>query len=243
MSSYNTFALFYDSLTENVDYKVRSKYISDFFCKYNKTNCTVLDLACGTGSISKYLSEYGYRVVGIDLSEDMLTVADSKNIKNAQFLKADMTDFVLTETVDCCVCSIDAINHLTVYSDVCKCFDNVYNSLNDDGIFVFDVNTIYKHREILCDNTFVFDEEDFFLSWDNHYIDHDIIDIYLDFFVFNGKNYDRFSEHFKERAYSIKELTEALTYKNFEILGIYDELTLDSPREDSERIYFVCKRK
>lgn len=243
MSSYNTFALFYDSLTENVDYKVRSKYISDFFYKYNKSNCRVLDLACGTGSISKYLSELGFSIIGIDLSEDMLTIANSKNIENAQFIKADMTDFVLVQKVDCCVCSLDAINHLTVFADVCKCFENVYNSLNEDGIFVFDVNTIYKHREVLCDNTFIFDEENFFLSWDNNYIDNDIIDIYLDFFVFNGKNYDRFSENFKERAYSIKDITEALTYKNFEILGIYDELTLNSPREDSERIYFVCKRK
>lgn len=243
MSSYNTFALFYDSLTENVDYKVRSKYISDFFCKYNKTNCSVLDLACGTGSISKFLSEYGYQVIGMDLSEDMLTVAAGKNIKNARFLKADMTDFRLAQKTECCVCSLDAINHLTDYFDVCRCFENVSNSLNKGGIFVFDVNTIYKHREILCDNTFVFDEEDFFLSWDNHYTDNDIVEIFLDFFVFNGKNYDRFSENFKERAYSIEELTQALTDNSFEILGIYDELTLDCPKEDSERIYFVCRRK
>lgn len=243
MSSYNTFALFYDSLTENVDYKVRSKYISDFFCEYGKTNCTVLDLACGTGSISKYLSDMGYSVIGLDLSEDMLTVASSKNIKNAQFIKADMTDFTLADKVDCCVCSLDAINHLTKLSDVSKCFENVYNSLNDGGIFVFDVNTIYKHREVLCDNTFVFDEENFFLSWDNNYLDNDIVDIFLDFFVFNGKSYDRFSENFKERAYSIEDIKTALENNKFEILGIYDELTLNEPRNDSERIYFVCKGK
>ena len=242
MSNYNTLAQFYDALTENVDYKVRSEYISDFFSRYCINAHSVLDLACGTGSVSKHLSDKGYNVTGLDLSEDMLSVAASKEIQNSVFVHGDMTDFTLPYSVDCCVCSLDAINHLIDFNDVIKCFQCVFNSLNIGGVFVFDVNTQYKHRHILFNNTFVFDEDDFFLSWDNNYTQNDIVEIYLDFFVFNGQNYDRFSEVIKERAYSIKSLTESLEYVGFEVVGLYDELTENSPREDSERVYFVCRK-
>ena len=219
--SYNTFAKFYDKLTENVEYKKRADYISSFFRRYADKCDTVLDLACGTGSVSKYLSDLGYNVIGLDLSDEMLTVASSKQIKNAMFIKGDMTDFELPHKVDCCVCSLDSINHLKDIVEVKKCFDCVYNSLNDGGVFVFD-------------------EEDFFLSWDNEYLGDNTVRILLDFFVYNGKNYDRFSEEFNEKAYSVNELKSVLN--NFNIIGIYDELNLDDIKDDSERIYFVLKK-
>ena len=219
--SYNTFAKFYDKLTENVEYKKRADYISSFFRRYADKCDTVLDLACGTGSVSKYLSDLGYNVIGLDLSDEMLTVASSKQIKNAMFIKGDMTDFELPHKVDCCVCSLDSINHLKDIVEVKKCFDCVYNSLNDGGGFVFD-------------------EEDFFLSWDNEYLGDNTVRILLDFFVYNGKNYDRFSEEFNEKAYSVNELKSVLN--NFNIIGIYDELNLDDIKDDSERIYFVLKK-
>ena len=142
--------------------------------------------------------------------------------------------------VDCCICSLDSINHLKDISEVRKCFDCVYNSLDNGGVFVFDVNTVYKHQCILADNTFVFDEEDFFLSWDNEYLGDNTVRILLDFFVFNGSSYDRYSEEFNEKAYTVEELKNILD--KFEIIGIYDEMTLEPPKSDSERIYFVCKK-
>ncbi len=241
MSSYQTFAQFYDRLTDNVDYKVRSDYISNFFSQYGKNAKSILDLACGTGSLSKLLSEKGYNVTGVDLSEEMLTVASDKCGPSVRFIKADMTDFSFSEQFDCCVCTLDSINHLDTIEKVGKCFDCVAQCIKIDGVFVFDVNTIYKHKYVLADNTFVFDEEDFFLSWDNESEEDNNVRILLDFFVYNGINYDRFSEEFTERAYTADELKGLLS--SFEIIGIYDELTFDSPKKDSERIYFVCKRK
>lgn len=239
MRSYKSFAEFYDCLTENVDYEVRSDYISNFFSEYGNGGKTVLDLACGTGSISGLLDDKGYAVTGLDLSDEMLVYAKSK-CPDVTFVKADMTNFSFKEGFDFCVSSLDSVNHLTELSDVKKCFKCVYDSLNDDGLFVFDVNTIYKHRQILADNAFVFDYEDFFLSWDNEYEEDNKVRILLDIFVFNGKNYDRFSEEFYERAYSIDELTGAL--EGFKIIGIYDELTENTPDNKSERIYFICKK-
>lgn len=241
MSSYNTFARFYDLLTENVDYKVRSDYISNFFSDYLPHGKKLLDLACGTGSFSKCFSDIGYNVTGVDLSDDMLAVADNKCGNQVRFFKADISNFSLGEKFDLCTCLLDSLNHLHSYDDLKKCFECVYDSLNENGIFIFDINTPYKHKAILGDNTFVFDEDDFFLSWDNEYLSDYKVRIVLDFFVFNGKNYDRFSEEFTEQAYDIELYKTAL--EGFEILGIYDDLTKNSPNDESQRIYFVCKRK
>ena len=240
MASYNIFAEFYDDLTQNVEYEKIAKYVSSFFRKYYPSGKTVLDLACGTGTLSKLLNEEGYNIIGIDLSDDMLCIASSKSVDNASFIKGDISSFALPQKVDYCVCSLDSINHLKSIEQVGECFNCVYNSLVDSGIFVFDVNTVYKHKNVLKDNTFVFDEENFFLSWDNEYLGENTVRILLDFFVFNGVNYDRFSEEFCEKAYEISELENKLN--KFKILGVYDELTLTEPKNDSERIYFVCKK-
>ncbi len=240
MASYNIFAEFYDDLTQNVEYEKIAKYVSSFFKKYYPSGKTVLDLACGTGTLSKLLNEEGYNIIGIDLSDDMLCIASSKSVDNASFIKGDISSFALPQKVDYCVCSLDSINHLKSIEQVGECFNCVYNSLVDGGIFVFDVNTVYKHKNVLNDNTFVFDEENFFLSWDNEYLGENTVRILLDFFVFNGVNYDRFSEEFCEKAYEISEIENKLN--KFKILGVYDELTLTEPKNDSERIYFVCKK-
>lgn len=241
MSSYNTFAEFYDALTENVEYEKRTDYLLHLYGSLSDKKRRALDLACGTGSVALNLSKKGFDVIGLDLSAEMLSVADSKAQGSVKFFCGDMTDFLFEEKFDLCVCCLDSINHLADLSDVEKCFNCVYNALNNDGVFIFDVNTVYKHNEILADNTFVFDEEDFFLSWDNELLENNVIRILLDFFVFNGKNYDRYSEEFFEKAYSIDEIKSVLY--NFDITAVYDDLCYGQPKEDSERLYFVCKRK
>lgn len=241
MNSYNYFADFYDILTENVDYKVRSDYISDFFSANGIENGSVLDLACGTGTMSKLLADKGYEVTGMDLSDEMLCIASNK-CSNVSLIKSDISNFNLPFDFDCCVCLLDSLNHLETEQQWESCFSSVAKALKLNGIFIFDINTVYKHREILKNNTFVFDEEDFFLCWDNEPLDDDKVKILLDVFVFNGKNYDRYSESFIERAFSIDNVKKMLR-DNFEILGIYDDLSLNAPHDKSERIYFVCKRK
>ncbi|MGN0458298.1 MAG: class I SAM-dependent DNA methyltransferase [Eubacterium sp.] len=245
MSNYQVFASFYDRLTDNVDYKVRSSYISDFFVTNNINDGVILDLACGTCSISVPFAKKGFRLIGIDASEEMLSQASNKLLRvsdSFSLIKTEMQDFKLAELVDGCICSLDSINHLTHIEDVKKTFENVLSSLKEGGIFVFDVNTVYKHNEILADNTFVFDEDDFFLSWDNELLDDDTVRIMLDFFVFNGESYDRFSEEFCEKAYPIEVLKKMLFDVGFSDVMIYDDLSLDKPKRNSERVYFVCKR-
>lgn len=245
MSSYCDFAGFYDELTENVEYEKRCEYIKSFFEKYNITGKTVLDLACGTCSVTLPLAKCGYKIVGVDLSEEMLEIASEKLFEcgcDFSLIKANMTDFALPERADAAVCSLDSINHLNSLGDVKNAFSCVYDSLKENSIFVFDVNTIYKHNEILGDNTFIFDEDDYYIVWDNEHIDDRNVRILIDMFIFNGSSYDRKSEEFTETAYEIDELKKMLYDVGFSSIEVYDELTENEPRSDSERLYFVCKK-
>ncbi len=237
MSSYKSFAAFYDSLTYNVNYEAACGYITSFLNKGE--GLKLLDLACGTGSMTKLMCDAGYDVTGVDLSEDMLLVASSKC--SASFIKADMRSFDFKERFDNCICCLDSINHLNSLEDWKSCFESVYKSLKTGGVFVFDVNTVYKHNSVLADRTFVFDEEDYYLVWDNEDEGDNKIRIMLDFFVFNGVNYDRFSEEFYESAFALDEIKSALS-PCFEVLGIYDNITQNPPENDSERVFFICKK-
>lgn len=111
-----------------------------------------------------------------------------------------------------------------------------------DGLFIFDVNTIYKHNNILSDHAFVFDEENYFLAWDNEGISDGEVRIFLDLFVKQGADYKRFSESFTEKAYSVKALTAALK-PYFSSIEVFDDLSRKSPQKTSERLYFVCRSK
>lgn len=242
MAAYNYFAQIYDDLTENVDYQARCDYIISLLNRHKINGGTLIDLACGTGSMGVLMVQNGFNVIGIDSSCDMLSMADRKSNGKVLYIHAEMQNFAFPEPADACMCNLDSINHLNDINEVKNTFKCVFNALKKDGIFVFDVNTVYKHQNILADNTFVFDEKDYFLSWDNELIDSETVRIILDIFVFNGKNYDRYSEDFFERAYKIPELEAALS-PYFDVLGIYDDLTLNKPKTNSERLYFVCRRK
>lgn len=245
MSSYEYLSSVYDELCENVDYDVRSDYISDIFCDNSMFSGTVLDLACGTASMSERLMKKGYGIIGIDLSEQMLEIASQKLSQisdNFSLFKSSMQDFELDTKADACICCLDSINHLNSLNAVQNAFNCVYNSLNNGGIFVFDVNTVYKHQYVLSGNTFVFDEEEYYLVWDNEQVDDNTVRILIDLFKFNGQSYDRYSEEFCETAYSIDELKKALEISGFYDIKVYDELTYNAPEKSSERLFFVCKK-
>ncbi len=241
MNSYNIFARFYDYLNQNVDYDAGSSFISGIFKDNNVKS--VVDLACGTGIMREKLINEGFEVIGIDASCDMLSQAQQRLTDYSgkfSLLNAKMQDFELEEHVDGFICCLDSINHLTEQEDVLKTFKNVYNSLNDGGIFIFDVNTVYKHQTALNNRAYVYDEEDFFLSWDNELLEDNIVRIMLDFFVYNGESYDRYSEEFNERAYSKEALCDMLKSAGFNSINIYGGFDFSEPKIDSERIFFVC---
>ena len=165
MSGYRYFSQFYDNLTFNVDYKKRADYIQSVLSLYDHDWGLTLDLACGTGSLTLELKRRGVDVFGIDGSAEMLSVAmDKAYDEDLQilFLCQQMEQLDLYGTIDTCVCTLDSLNHITDPEQLQKVFDRVALFMNPDGTFVFDVNTVYKHQQILSNNTFVYDTDSVF---------------------------------------------------------------------------------
>lgn len=245
-AGYNSFSEYYDSLMQNVGYEERCRYILDVFERLDHDMGLSLDLACGTGSLTVELKKAGVDVYGVDASYDMLSYAREKAAENnldILFLCQKMQSIDLYGTIDTCVCTLDSINHLVDISDVQKTFDRVSLFMNKGGYFLFDANTVYKHTEILADNTFVYDTEDVFCVWQNSLRENNIVDIELDFFEREGKVYYRSSERFSERAYSDDELSSMLQRAGFEVVARYGDMTFEAPTVDEQRVIYIARKK
>ena len=156
--SYTSFASVYDELTLNVDYKRRAEYIMSILADFDIKDGLLLDLACGTGSLSLEFSKNGFEVIGTDASPDMLMEAQNKAAmegENILFLCQRMEETDLYGTVRAIVCSLDSINHLPSVNELNKTFNTLKNFIDDGGIMVFDVNTVYKHQQILFGGSYV----------------------------------------------------------------------------------------
>ena len=154
-----------------------------------------------------------------------------------------MEQLDLYGTIDTCVCTLDSLNHITDPEQLQKVFDRVALFMNPDGTFVFDVNTVYKHQQILSNNTFVYDTDSVFCVWQNSLKENNIVNIELDLFEREGESYFRSSEHFSERAYEIDDLSRMLTKAGFEDIKVFHDMTTQPLRDDSDRAVFVARIK
>lgn len=244
MKSYGSFAKFYDGLMKDADYERRCEYLLQLLKRHNHEAGITLDLACGTGSLTRLFAEKGIDVYGVDSSEDMLSEAMQRAYEkglNILYLKQKMQSLDLYGTINTCICTLDSINHLTDIDDVKKTFDRVGLFMDDDGLFVFDVNTLYKHRKILCDNTFVFENDEVFCVWQNSLEENDSVNITLDFFEEEDGVYYRSAENFSERAYSDSQIRELLSNAGFSVEAVYGDLSFDPPEETEQRVIYVAR--
>lgn len=247
MSGYSDFASVYDVLTANVDYPHRAAYYDRQIASFGGKKGILLDLACGTGSMSFEFARLGYDVIGIDSSEEMLSVAMDKKIESGSdsviFLCQRMQELDLYGTVDVTICALDSLNHLTELKDLQETFRRVSLFTNPGGLFLFDVNTLHKHREILANSTFFYDEPGAACVWQNTFIEPDTVQIDLDFFI-EAKNglYRRAGEQFQERAYEEAALRSILKKVGFSVLAVYDEDSESPPREASERVIYIAQK-
>ena len=247
MSGYRDFSRFYDNLTFNVDYAKRADYIQSVLSLYDHDWGLTLDLACGTGTLTTLLKQRGVDVFGVDASQEMLSEAMDKAYDagvSILYLCQSMEQLDLYGTIDTCVCTLDSLNHITEKAKLQEAFDRVGLFMNPGGMFVFDVNTVYKHRHILADNTFVYDTDKVFCVWQNSLKENNIVSIELDLFEREGESgelYSRTAERFKERAYEIDELKKMLRHAGFETLAVYQDMTTDPLREDSDRAVFIAR--
>lgn len=241
---YHIFSQFYDNLTFNVDYKKRADYLQSVLSLCGHPWGLTLDLACGTGSLTLELKRRGVDVYGIDGSYDMLGIAKDKAYDEeleVLFLCQKMEDLDLFGTIDTCVCTLDSLNHITDKEKLQRVFDRVALFMNPDGLFVFDVNTVYKHRHILDNNTFVYDTDSVYCVWQNSLKENNIVNIELDMFEREGERYRRYSEHFRERAYEIGELEEMLRKADFEIVGVFNDMTTEPLSDTADRAVFAAR--
>ncbi len=246
--SYQDFAAVYDRLTANVDDEVRGNYYHNLLLQQGKSEGILLDLACGTGRLSEWFSKKGYDVIGIDGSAEMLNEAMARKMETGSdvvYLCQQMEELNLFGTVDIVLCALDSFNHITDPDTLAAVFERISLFLNPDACVVFDVNTVYKHKQVLGDQTFVYDLEEVYCVWQNHLLDDTLVEITLDFFLYDKEDdcYDRMSEQFCERAYDHACLTEMVEAAGFTIKGYYEELTTTPPTDKTERVVYLLRNQ
>lgn len=242
MNSYMQFACIYDRLMrEDIDYEKWADYIESIFEKYGADVKSIYDLACGTGNITAALAARGYDMTGIDISEDMLSVASSKNC-GAIFACQNIADLQVPRKADAATCMIDGVNYIISPKSLYSAFCRIREAVNDGGVFIFDISTRYKLETVIGENTFVHSDEDIFYVWQNHYIKRrELSDMFLTFFVKEKSGYRRFEERHLQRAYTEEEIRFLLNKAGFKNTESFRELTFEQPSKDTQRIVFVCK--
>ena len=239
---YQAFASVYDLFMSDVPYREWAARIDEILS--HRGNGLVLDLSCGTGSLTRELSALGYELIGLDSSEDMLMAARAKN-PGVLFIQQELTSFELYGTVDAVVSTCDSLNYLLKPQELEKVLKLIRNYLNPGGLFIFDMNTAYKYSGILGDETFsdTYDEAAFICE--NHFdLKTKVHSYYTTFFISDGQGkFDRFEECHNQYAYSVAEVNNMLTKHGFEVSGMYDGYSTNALTADSERVLFVCRKQ
>ena len=245
--SYSDFALFYDSLQSDVDYSKRTDYLIEIFKKYNRLPTLLLDVACGTGGFTLQFIKRGIDVIGVDPSPEMLNAAreklESEGI-NALLLCQTAEDIDLYGTVDGAICCLDSLNHIVNKDEFKRSLKRISLFLEPKSLFIFDLNTEYKHKNILSGNTFVHENDEVFCVWRNSECDSNgVVDISLDFFKNNNDgSYERMYEDFSERAYDSKFIEECITQAGLELVEVFGDMSDSSPQDDEHRVVYVTRK-
>ena len=246
MGAYEALAVSYDRLTNDVDYEATVAFYEEILKLEGLKPRTAVDLACGTGSVTAILAEQGLDVIGVDLSPEMLTEADHKAMEegvSVRFACQDMTELELGEEVDCILSLCDSMNYLTEEGQLEDTFKSIAQHMKKESLFLFDMNTEYKFKEVLGQNVFGSAEEHAAYIWENDYDEEEKInEYYVSFFIENEDGlYERIEEFHYERAYSMEEIEEGLRAAGMELVEVMDGYSFDAPHEESERLLFAAR--
>ena len=247
MEAYSGFAKVYDLFMDNIPYEEWTDYVKELLAEEGIREGIVLDLGCGTGSVTELLAKAGFDMIGIDNAEEMLEIAMEKREESGLdilYLLQDMREFELYGTVKAVVSICDSMNYILEDEDLLDVFKLVHNYLDNEGIFIFDMNTVYKYENILADHTFAEDREESSFIWDNFYDEEEEINEYdLSLFIREEDGrYRKYEETHLQRAYQQERVEELIKESGLELLHVYDAFTRELPAEDSERNYFGCRR-
>ena len=245
MSSYEFLAGCYDELTYDVAYAAWADYIERHF-RRGIPGKTILDLACGTGSLTRELALRGYEMIGADLSEEMLEIAlehEMEDPKQILYLQQDMREFELYGTVRAIVSICDSMNYLEDYEDLVQVLRLANNYLDPKGIFIFDMNTVYKYREQLGEQTIAENREESSFIWENYFDEGEMVNEYdLTLFIRDEDGrYSKYEETHYQKAFEISEVLKAVKEAGMELVAVYDAFTREPVKENSDRVYFVVR--
>lgn len=246
MEAYSGFAQVYDMFMDNIPYDQWCEYVTGLLREYGVDNGLLLDLGCGTGTITRLLAARGYDMIGIDNSEDMLSIAMEQSEASILYLLQDMREFELYGTVKAAVSICDSMNYIMSEEELLTVFRLVNNYLDPGGIFIFDLNTEYKYREILADSTIAENREDASFIWENYYYAEDRVNEYdLTIYVKDQESgmFGRLEETHYQKAYSLDTVKRLLLEAGMEFVASYDAFTREEPSGDSERIYVIAREK
>lgn len=250
MKAYSGFAGIYDVFMDNVPYEIWSSYIIRLLKRYGINDGILLDLGCGTGKMTRLLAKAGYDMIGVDSSAEMLAVAmDAENgLKTGTrpdilYLNQDMREFELYGTVKAVISVCDSMNYITEEEDLLAVFSLVSNYLDPGGIFLFDLNTLYKYREILGETTICENREEGSFIWENYYDEETRINEYdMTFFVKEEDGrYRKYQETHYQRGYDIEIVKNLIRKSGLEFIACYGETMDLSPEENAERVYIIAR--
>ena len=245
VDSYSGFAEVYDSFMDNVPYEEWCGGICDILKGHGITSGIVLDLGCGTGRMTRLLRDRGFDMIGVDVSWEMLDMARSKDSEGILYLEQDMREFELYGTVAAVVCVCDCINYILNEDELLKVFSLVNNYLDPGGIFIFDMNTVYKYREILGDCTICENREHESFIWENFFLEDEMINEYdLTLFVERESGlFEKMEEVHTQRAYEADAVARLIEKSGLKLLNILGEDMRSGPGSEDERIYFVAQER
>lgn len=253
MQAYTGFASVYDLFMDNVPYEEWADYVQKLLKKYEIKKGLLLELGCGTGSMTRQLASKGFDMIGLDNSEEMLQIAREKGNEfgdNILYLCQDMREFELFGTVAAVVSVCDSMNYILSEEDLLQVFRLVNKYLDPQGLFIFDLDTEYAYRDILSDNTIAENREEGSFIWENTYYEEEMMnEINLTLFIPEQKEstqpplFQRYEETHYRKAYSLDIIKGLIEEAGMEWVAVYDALTERKPKRDSERVYIIAREK
>ena len=246
MESYGRFAGVYDVFMDNVNYREWADYIIETLAQDGIRDGLVLELGCGTGTVTEMLADAGYDMIGIDNSEEMLAEAMEKRAESGHdilYLLQDMQDFELYGTVRAVISVCDSMNYLTDEEDLEYLFALVNNYLDPGGLFIFDMNTVHKYRDVIGDTTIAEDREDGSFIWENSYDRENALNVYeLALFLPREDGlYEKCEEEHVQKAYSIEAIKAMIVKAGMELVAVCDAYTHNPGDENCERLTVVAR--
>lgn len=248
MDIYTTFAAYYDRCMDEIPYEEWSRLVVGLLQKDGIGDGLVLELGCGTGTMTELLAAAGYDMIGVDASGDMLSEAMEKQSQSGSsilYLQQDMRQFELYGTVRAVVSVCDTINYLLSEEDLLQVFQLVNNYLDPGGLFLFDLKTEHHFRDVVGEQSFVQNEEDACMIWENYYYEDEQINEYAVtmFTRTEDGTYERTQEIHYQRPYSVEQIGGLLAQAGLSLVAVYGETGDCPPEKDSCRIYVLAREQ